>query len=600
MTLEQAIPNFADWVFEAIRFLPIFVVFFCVVGFFIGFLVSAIRRGPVEGFYAVAQVIGSAVVDVANTSVRRTLAMAMLAVQESIRRKVLIAFAVFIVVLLFAGWYLDVKSDNPARLYLSFVLTSSNYLVLILALFLSTFSLPTDIKNRTIYTIVTKPVRGTEIILGRIIGFMAVGTAILVAMCLVSYVFVKRGLSHEHQVDGEIQVSATDLSSSGARQGDTTYDSHHRHTITMHDDGTGETDIVMGHNHSVERVDGGYEIGPPVGTLAARVVRRGSLRFKDRSGMPGTGVNVGHEWAYRSYIEGGSLAAAGWTFDGMTEEKYPDGFNLELNLRVFRTHKGNIEKGIRGSITIRNPDPGADVPSSEPISFTAAEYSFDRQFIPRRLKAIDIRGRVKDVDLFQDLADDDGNLEVWIQCSEPGQYYGMAEPDVYVLENNGNFAVNFIKGFVGIWLQMLMVTTFGVGFSTFLSGPVGMLATLSTIVVGLFRKFIVDLVSGTLEGGGPIESLIRTLTQANLTNDLDIGKFPTAVVKFLDDRFLDALYLITVSLPDYAGFSTTEYVATGFNIEPSLLVMHVLRALTYFVFVTLIGYFFLKTREVAA
>ena len=121
---------------------------------------SAIRRGPVEGFYAVAKVIGSAVLDLANTSVRRTFAMAMLAVQESIRRKVLIAFAVFIVVLLFAGWYLDVKSDNPGRLYLSFVLTSSNYLVLILALFLSTFSLPADIKNRTIYTIVTKPRAG--------------------------------------------------------------------------------------------------------------------------------------------------------------------------------------------------------------------------------------------------------------------------------------------------------------------------------------------------------------------------------------------------------------------------------------------------------
>jgi hypothetical protein len=127
-----------------------------------------------------------------------------------------------------------------------------------------------------------------------------------------------------------------------------------------------------------------------------------------------------------------------------------------------------------------------------------------------------------------------------------------------------------------------------------------MLATLSTIVVGLFRKFIVDLVTGVLEGGGPMEALIRTITQANLTVDLDIGTYPTAVVKFIDGVFLTGLNLITISLPDYAGFSMTEFVATGFNIEPSLLVIHILRALTYFVFVTLIGYFFLKTREVAA
>ena len=599
MTLEEAIPKFSVWIGEAIIYLPLFIVFFATAGIVVGYLVSAIRRGPVEGFYAVAKVIGSAVLDLANTSVRRTFAMAMLAVQESIRRKVLIAFAVFIVVLLFAGWYLDVKSDNPGRLYLSFVLTSSNYLVLILALFLSTFSLPADIKNRTIYTIVTKPVRGTEIILGRIIGFMTVGTAILVAMCLVSYVFVVRGLSHEHQVEGQIQITATELAPNGILQGVTNFDAHHRHTITMYDDGTGTTDVVMGHQHSVEKVDGGYKIGPPEGGLAARVVRQGLLRFKDRSGNPGSGVNVGHEWAYRSYIEGGTLAAAIWTFDGMTADGYPEGFDLELNLRVFRTHKGNIEKGIRGTITIRNPKAGAAIRSSEPISFSATEFAIDRQFIPRHMKAIESDGTVIDVDVFKDLTDD-GKLEVWIQCSELGQYYGMAEPDVYVLENNGNFAINFMKGYVGIWLQMLLVTTFGVGFSTFLSGPVGMLATLSTIVVGLFRKFIVELVTGVMEGGGPMEALIRVLTQANLTMDLDIGIYATAVVKFLDGVFLTGLNLITISLPDYGAFSMTEYVATGFNIETSLLVMHLLRALTYFVFVTLIGYFFLKTREVAA
>ena len=152
------------------------------------------------------------------------------------------------------------------------------------------------------------------------------------------------------------------------------------------------------------------------------------------------------------------------------------------------------------------------------------------------MKAIESDGTVIDVDVFKDLTDD-GKLEVWIQCSELGQYYGMAEPDVYVLENNGNFAINFMKGYVGIWLQMLLVTTFGVGFSTFLSGPVGMLATLSTIVVGLFRKFIVELVTGVMEGGGPMEALIRVLTQQNLTNDLDIGIYATAVVRFFRWHF---------------------------------------------------------------
>jgi ABC-type transport system involved in multi-copper enzyme maturation permease subunit len=193
MTLEDRVPPFIDWILPALLvFLSVSAVL-TVLGVLAGFIVSSARRGPVEGFYAVAKVIAHAVVDLAHFSLRRTLAMATLAVQESIRRRVLIGFAIFVVLMLFAGWYLDVKSDNPARLYLSFVLTASNYLVLVLALLLSTFSLPNDIKNRTIYTIVTKPVRSLEIILGRIVGFTAVGTLLLIVMCGISYAFVVRG-----------------------------------------------------------------------------------------------------------------------------------------------------------------------------------------------------------------------------------------------------------------------------------------------------------------------------------------------------------------------------------------------------------------------
>lgn len=56
-------------------------------------------------------------------------------------------------ILLFAGWFLDTSSDEPAKLYLSFVLTSTSYLVLAMALFLSAFSLPIDLRNRTLHTI---------------------------------------------------------------------------------------------------------------------------------------------------------------------------------------------------------------------------------------------------------------------------------------------------------------------------------------------------------------------------------------------------------------------------------------------------------------
>jgi hypothetical protein len=46
-------------------------------------------------------------------------------------------------------------------------------------LLISAFSLPTDFKSKTIYTVVTKPVRAGDIVLGRIVGFTIVGTLML-------------------------------------------------------------------------------------------------------------------------------------------------------------------------------------------------------------------------------------------------------------------------------------------------------------------------------------------------------------------------------------------------------------------------------------
>lgn len=600
MTYEDVIPNLGDWLLKGLGLTLIRVAVVTLAGLLIGFLIAAARRGPVEGFYAVAKVIASAVVDLSNWSLRRTIAMAMLAVQEAIRRRVLIAFAVFVVLILFGGWYLDVQSDHPARLYLSFVLTASNYLVLLLALFLSTFSLPADIKNRTIYTVVTKPVRALEIVLGRIIGFVVVGTLLLVAMGVVSYFFVKRGLRHEHAV--ETVAPATD--GSGGWQGETTFDSHHRHRFTVRADGTGETDLVTNHIHEVTRVGEGdaaaFEIGPPIGLLQARIPTFGTLRFKDRAGNDAAqGINVGHEWAYRSYIEGGTGAAAIWTFEGITPERYPDGFDLELNLRVFRTYKGDIERGILGTIVLRNPKPGARIERSEDINFTAVEFRSDKKAIPRQLRVFDSEeGSFRDGDLFE--LTDNGRLEIWVRCGERSQYYGMAERDVYLLEEDGSFAWNLAKCYVGIWLQMVIVTSFGVMFSTFLTGAVAMLATLASIGIGYLGKFIVGVATGSLMGGGPIEALIRIVTQLNLQVDLDIGRVPLAIIQGIDRVLMGAMRAMSGILPNYGVFNTVPHVAYGYNIDGALMTIQVLTAFSYVAAVSLVAYFLLKTREIAS
>lgn len=132
---------------------------------------------------------------------------------------------------------------------------------------------------------------------------------------------------------------------------------------------------------------------------------------------------MGDEDTYRSFIAGSTLAAAIFTFRGITEDAFPEGLPVEMNIGIFRTHKGVIEKGVLGSLSVRNPKTGKKV---EVRVFEAKDNIIDVQNIPRQWTHDG-----KKVDLFQDLVDD-GQVEVWLQCVASEQYFGAGPADLYL------------------------------------------------------------------------------------------------------------------------------------------------------------------------
>lgn len=642
MTLQpEDFWSFGEWLLRPESFLEsallqgiVLVVLAVLLGLIIAYLVSAVRHGPGEGFYAVARSVRDLVrSDLPGTSSRRIFALAKLAYQEALRRRVLVVVGLFVVGLLFAGWYLDPRSSDPARLYISFVLTATNYLILLLALFISTFSLPADIKNRTIYTIVTKPVRATEIVLGRMLGFVAVGTLMLVPMGIASYFFVTRGLRHDHEV---VEI---DEVGDGRFEGKLSFDQFHDHSFTIEPsadpDGPelGLTDTVRGHRHVVRQyrdAEGNverHEIGEPYGALRARVPVYGSLVFTDRAGnLTDEGIDVGNEKARGGYgaagiarlvgvtreaqrldygyVEGGTLGSAIYTFNGVTPRRFTDeeGIPMEMALRAFRTIKGDIVSGLNGSITLRNPDkPQIE---SNPLTFVVQEYDVSEERLPREIEGTD--GEVtRKLSLFDDLVTDDGRLEVIIRCIDRQQYLGMTTSAVYLRPAESSFAWNLTKSYLSIWLQMVMVIAFGVMFSTFLSGPVAMVATFACVLLGFTAEQIYDIRyymdRGESMGGGPVESLVRLLRQDSMTTELDVDQVAGKVIQGVDAVIIYSLDAVATSLPNLPRMlSTAEYAASGFDIFGALLARHAVATFGYVLLAFLIGYFFLKTREIAA
>ena len=441
MVRDFDIPSsYLAWLPDAVLHYLLVVGLLSVFGLVLAFFVIAVRYGPMRSGDVIFRVMASVWRDLLGFSPRRVFALARLAVQESMRRKVWVALVIFGAVLLFAGWFLNPSSSDPnklnnfdpGKLYINFVLTATTYLVMLLAIFLSAMSLPTDLKNRTIYTIVTKPVRTGEIVLGRILGFVAIGTLLLVVMGAASYIFVNRTLSHTHTLTA---ADLTDLRAdpgainSGGKEGYTSIDHNHRHHVVLDADGNGVTDVQQGHFHRIHGEKGPdgkmhYIVGPPEEQLVARVPIYGSLKILDRNGHEGQGINIGKEWTYRKYLDGGTPMAAIWTFTNITPDRFPNGkLPLEMLLRVFRTYKGEIadEKknnrtvGILGSIELRNPEQPSM--KSNAIIFQVKDQVIDKHYIPRKLERNTDQG-IKTVDVFDDLVTKEDGQHRLEACAE--------------------------------------------------------------------------------------------------------------------------------------------------------------------------------------
>ena len=608
MVLEQDIPRFAAWIWPAV------VTFLLTAGLaslFVGlaaWLVQAARTGPLDAGDRVYRGILTGLRDLAGTSPGRVWALARLAIQEAVRRNVLVVLAVFAIVVLFAGWFLDPTSVNPGRLYLGFILGASNFLVATVTLVLAVFSLPADIKSKAIQTVTTKPVRTGEIVLGRVLGFSIVGTVLLAVMGLAGWAFVVRSVQHDHELAaGSLREIRDDEGGLVGYEGRTGTGRGHRHFVRLDAEGNGIAENAQGHRHRIAaRADGeavAYDVGAAVGILEARRPLRGRLRFLDREGKPAAkGISVGAEWAYRQFIEGGTAATAIWTFDGIREESFPDGLPLEMTIRVFRTYKGTIKEGIHGTVQLQNP---SNKLRSEAIPIVAREFTIEELRIPRRLNTVLADGRVEEADLFRDFVSD-GRVEVWLQCLEPAQYYGVAQADFYLRLGSGSFAWNYAKGCLGAWFAMLIVTALGVMFSTFLSAPVALVASVAVLLVGQFREFIARLFQSQLTGdatiapgGGPIESLYRIVSQTSITLELD----PTPAVqamKLVDMVLLAPMRVAAGIFPSLSTLGTGDFVARGFDIPGDLLAAHAAETLAYVAAFCIAGAFCLRAREVAS
>src|SRR5437588_5895511 len=92
-----------------------------------------------------------------------------------------VVVTLFIVCLAFTHWFLTPpRPAEMGRVYVGTLSLLCTALLTLMVTFLTPLSLPQDIQNQTIYTVVSKPVRRIELVWGRILGYMALVTVLVV------------------------------------------------------------------------------------------------------------------------------------------------------------------------------------------------------------------------------------------------------------------------------------------------------------------------------------------------------------------------------------------------------------------------------------
>jgi len=559
---------------------------------------------------------------------RRIWALAKLSFKEAIRNRVLYGFSAILLVFLFGSWFIPYKPEYQVRSYVGVVYWMMKILLLLTAIIVAAFSIPTDIRRQTIHTIVTKPVERLEIILGRFLGFTWLMTLVLVLMTSVSVVYVLRGVDPEAADESlkarEPFYGALHFENTGDKEKGTNVGREwdYRSYITAAAPNQ-EPQYAVWNFTSVPR------------SLADRGTVRCEFAFdiyRTTKGFENRGVSCKFEYQTVNFsdrdkdsynTDRSRWMSKGNLFTQKDIDEWLAGYRTRLAARFVSASPLAIDERVdekRSRLM-------ADKLSGDPAQFRLAdsaiydelaeEYGYyvepAKNITDYHTLYIDVpAGLFRNVQL--ELSNptplrDAAPLQVRVSVTQQSatQYVGMAKYDLYWrlddphrgrVAEQAAFAMNFYKGAMGLWLRLCLVIGLAVALSTYLSGVISMLVAAMLYLGGGVIEYIQSIGLGTAPGGGPMEALVRLANRQVALVPLEEGTAATlaastdVVFRWLIRRILDLI-------PDVDRYDLTSYVGEGFNIPFAQLLLDCGALTLYLLPWLIVAYYLLKWREIA-
>ncbi len=514
----------------------------------------------------------------------RIWAVARLCIKKTMRDGTIAVFGVIAIIFLFAPWFIPYKAEDQVRNYVWVLYWSMTVLFVLAAAILGSFSLPTDIKNQTIHTVVTKPITKFEIVLGQFLGYGLLLTVSLFLMGTLSLGYIYRGVTDEAKresflarvpVFGGLGFINTKGESVGREWGYRSYIS-------------GSNTAPGKRQYAVWLFPDLSEIQPRAGGMVR--IEFGFDIFRLTKGQENRGINCTFKFS-----------------DGKSSAEVIERL-IDERRREFDKRKNEAMKKAGGAVDLieLNPIIEADLIKEFPVYERPGEEVTDYH-----TQAIDVPyaliERLREIDK-ENLPDAEGRKPAAMQVlvsidndrASAAQMLGVATRDLYILAAERDFYVNFLKGLVGLWFGTLMVLGIAVCCSTYLSGVISLLCTMFLLVAGFFTPSIEQMANNQSIGGGPAEAFSRIVGKNNMVAPLDETP-TTAVIRGVDEIFRWMLRRVLTLIPDASRYDLHPYVANGFDISPTKILFadNFLPLVGYLIPWFILAFYLINYREIA-
>lgn len=376
-------------------------------------------------------------------------------IKQALRMKIAVVFIILLIVLLPAmGVSMTGDGTLKGRLqtFVSYGLSLTNLLLCLFTMVVSIYSLTSDIKQKQIYTVITKPISRFQFLLGKLLGVILLDAALLVLFSVMIYVITIYTPRYLGADEAELAQVGNEFFT--ARRGLTPPEADVRQEVL-------ETYNKLKRTGQLNQIFQDV----PRKKIIAELTRRKKL--EKRAAAPG----------YESV----------WQFHNIGVK--PDDPNLFIrfkydvsvnppDLQIYGRWVVGDYRQVRYGGKIRTPI-----------------YSFDRKSLIRTFSEIEVPA---------DAVAEDGYLAVRFINLPLNNTVVIFPPDgLEVLYKADTFGANFLRAVLLILLRLLFLAVLGTLAATFLSFPVAVLLCLVIFFTATISGFVIesfDYISAELSG----------------------------------------------------------------------------------------------------